>query len=159
MNCPCGSQLPDSQCCSRYIAGEIAPTAEALMRSRYTAYVRQAVDYLIATHDPASRGELDREGILRWSRDANWQGLTIRETVAGGANDETGEVEFVARFREGGREMSHHERSSFVKLEGRWYYQTGKTPRREPERREKRPGPNEPCHCGSGMKYKRCHGA
>jgi SEC-C motif-containing protein len=159
MSCPCGSRLSESQCCGRFIGGECAPTAEALMRSRYTAYVRHEVDYLVETQDAESRRDLDRAAIARWSNEADWLGLTVQGVVAGGPGDETGEVEFVARFRQGGQEQSLHERSQFRKVDGRWFYVAGQVPKRAPERKEKHPGPNEPCHCGSGMKYKRCHGA
>ncbi len=61
--CPCGSGRAFADCCGPLIAGAAAPTAEALMRSRYTAHVRGAVDYIVDTHDAATRGTLDRRAI------------------------------------------------------------------------------------------------
>ena len=121
------------------------------MRSRYTAYVRGEIDYLIATHH--SKQPLDRAAIERFSRESKWQGLEIL-AVQHPAEDE-GIVEFIARA-EG---FSHHERSRFAKIDGRWLYLDGDTPKPTPLRKSATPGRNDPCPCGSGKKYKKCHGA
>ena len=161
MSCPCGSDRPTETCCGPYLAGEPAPTAEALMRSRYTAYVRRDTDYLFATHDPDTLAEVDRESTKRWTREATWLGLKVLDVVKGGPGDQEGEVEFSARWSQKREEHLHHERSLFRKREGRWCYVEGHTPNAVsvPVRRDARPGPNAPCPCGSGKKYKRCHGA
>lgn len=127
------------------------------MRSRYTAYVRGAIDYLIDTHDPSTRGEVDRDGITRWSHQTEWLGLEILETARGGSEDDDGIVEFVARGRSSGAPFAHRERSAFRRRDGRWLYVSG-TQVREPARAGAQVGRNEPCPCGSGKKYKRCHG-
>jgi SEC-C motif-containing protein len=159
MNCPCGSEKPFTECCGPYLAGEPAPTPEALMRSRYTAYVHHEIDYLMATQAPEMRKDVDREATERWSREATWLGLKIIEVKGGGPGDDEGEVEFVARWKQGQDEATHHERSTFRRgKDGRWLYVEGHTPKRAPMRREAAPRPNDPCHCGSGKKYKRCHG-
>ena len=75
--CPCGSGKPESQCCGLYLAGAPAPTAVALMRSRYTAYVRGAIDYLVATHDASTRDTVDVKAVTKWSRQTLWLGLEI----------------------------------------------------------------------------------
>jgi SEC-C motif-containing protein len=137
--------------------GVPAETAEALMRSRYTAYVRGAIDYLIDTHDASTRGEVDRAGITSWSRQTEWLGLEVLDTVRGGASDGEGIVEFIARGRSGGQPFEHRERSHFRRRDGRWFYVDGKQIR-EPTRVTTQVGRNDPCPCGSGMKYKRCHG-
>jgi SEC-C motif-containing protein len=137
--------------------GAPAATAVALMRSRYTAYVRGAIDYLIETHDASTRREVDRAGIISWSRRTEWLGLDILETERGGADDEDGMVEFVARGRSGGTPFAHRERSEFRRHDGRWFYLAGKQVR-EPTRVKAQVGRNDPCPCGSGTKYKRCHG-
>ena len=98
MTCPCESGRPFEQCCGPYLAGAPAPTAEALMRSRYTAYVRQDIDYLVATHDPDTAKDVDPAGMARWARESTWLGLQVLAVVGGGADDQQGEVEFVARF-------------------------------------------------------------
>jgi SEC-C motif-containing protein len=157
-SCPCGSGDVEAACCGPIVDGAPAPTALALMRSRYTAYVRGAVDHLIATQAPETRRGADRDAIARRSRDTSWLGLEIIATEAGGADDDDGIVEFVARGVTRGAPFAQRERSRFRRTDGHWYYVDGKTAA-EPTRRAAAPGRNDPCPCGSGMKYKRCHGA
>jgi SEC-C motif-containing protein len=161
MNCPCGSGQPLDACCAPFVRGDAVPdTAEALMRSRYTAYTQEAVDYIVATHDPATSGEVDRDATAQWAREATWTGLEIVDTVAGGRGDAEGVVEFVAKFELKGQALTHHERSEFKRIDGRWYYATGEMVRPKPVVRDKpKVGRNEACPCGSGKKYKRCCGA
>ncbi len=156
--CPCGSGLAEAACCGPILDGVPAPTALALMRSRYTAYVRGAIDYLVATHDASTRDTVDRAAVARWSRDTQWQGLEIIASERGGEDDDTGIVEFVARGVTRGAPFAQRERSRFRRVDGAWYYVDGKVGA-EPVTRAPAPGRNDPCPCGSGMKYKRCHGA
>ena len=156
--CPCGSGEPEAGCCGPILDGVPAPTALALMRSRYTAYVRGAIDYLIATHDPSTRRTVDRAAIARWSRDTSWQGLEIVACERGEEDDDEGVVEFVARGTTLGTPFAQRERSRFRRVDGTWYYLDGKVGA-APAARPATPGRNDPCPCGSGMKYKRCHGA
>lgn len=156
MSCVCGSGRPAASCCDPVLDGAPAPTAIALMRSRYTAYVRGAIDYLLATHDPATRAGVDRDAVARWSRDTQWLGLEIVATERGGERDDTGVVEFIARGVTSGAPFAQRERSRFRRLDGHWVYTDGSTP---PARAVAAVGRNEPCPCGSGVKYKRCHGA
>ena len=158
MSCPCGTERPIAECCGRYLAGEPAPTAEALMRSRYTAYVEHDIDYIVETHDPERRRDLEPEEASRWSRESKWLGLTIVDSQLGGVEDEEGEVEFIAEWSRDGDEFAHHERSRFRRIAGRWHFVDGREPKRTPAVREARPKPNVPCPCGSGLKFKRCHG-
>jgi SEC-C motif-containing protein len=125
------------------------------MRSRYTAYVRGNIDYVAATHDPATRGSLDVAAATQWSRDTAWAGLEIVTTERGGGSDDTGIVEFIARGTTRGTPFTQHERSRFRRVDGRWHYIDGE----HRVRRAAAPGRNAPCPCGSGAKYKRCHGA
>jgi SEC-C motif domain protein len=156
--CPCGSGSPEAACCARYHRGERAPTALALMRSRYCAFVRGEIDYLMDTHDESTRSSVDRAGIAKWSRETEWRGLEIVATEAGGVDDDTGIVEFIARGATNGRAFAQRERSRFTKHDGAWFYVDGDA-RGEPAKSTPAVGRNEPCPCGSGMKYKRCHGA
>ncbi|MEW6648072.1 MAG: YchJ family protein [Pseudomonadota bacterium] len=127
--CPCGSGKPYAQCCAPWHDGTAAPTAEALMRSRYAAFVLEKVDYLLATWHPSTRpAELVLDAQLRWL------GLEVRHS-RGGSGDDEGEVEFVARCKLHGKAGRLHEVSRFVCEEGRWYYvdgvmQEGKSRRR-----------------------------
>ncbi|RMG38215.1 MAG: YchJ family protein [Gammaproteobacteria bacterium] len=159
-NCHCGSGKAWDSCCGPVIGGERpAETAEALMRSRYSAYVVGAVDYLGETLHPDHRSDWDRNATARWAAEAEWQGLEVVATEAGGPEDEEGVVEFIAHFNEQGRPMVHRERSRFRRVDGRWYYVDGDIPKPRTQRREgPRVGRNDPCPCGSGRKFKKCCG-
>ncbi len=117
--CPCGTGRPYAECCGRYHAGPLrlqAPDAEALMRSRYSAYVLDLDDYLRETWHPRTRPASiePREPGLRWL------GLDVRRCTAIDADHAT--VEFVARCKLGGRAQRVHERSLFERVDGRWHY-------------------------------------
>ena len=124
--CPCGGPSL-ARCCGPYLRGEAHPeTAVALMRSRYTAYVRRNIDYLVSTHAPPG-GAVDPEAIRAWAQRARWQGLTILATRAGGALDAEGEVTFEARYSADGKPGVLRERSRFARRDGRWVYVDGVT--------------------------------
>lgn len=124
--CPCGSGLDDDACCAPILAGAPAPTALALMRSRYTAFVRGAIDHLVATHHARTRGQLDVAALARWSRETLWLGLEIVAVERGGPADAAGVVEFIARGSTRGAAFAQRERSRFRKAGGRWYYLDGR---------------------------------
>ena len=125
--CPCGrvdakKRAADfADCCGRYVdhfSDAPAPDAEHLMRSRYSAFVLERADYLLATwHSSTRPASLDFEA------GAKWLGLDVREHKTTGAD--TAEVEFVARYRVEGRAVRLHERSRFVCEDGRWFYVDG----------------------------------
>lgn len=121
--CPCGTGRDYAACCGRYHAGEAAPDAEALMRSRYSAFVLRDAAYLRASWHPdtcpAELG-LDADGAPA----TTWLGLTVKQHRVTGPD--TAEVEFIARYRVGGGSAVRlHERSRFVRLDGRWLYVDG----------------------------------
>ncbi len=161
--CPCGSGRSLSACCGPFVAGEaLPPTAEALMRSRYTAYVVGAMDYLADTLAPEAKEDFSPEEARKWAEESSWTGLSIRSTEAGGPEDAEGMVEFVAGYRMQGKPFKHHETSRFVRRDGRWFYldgTMGPPVRLAAPRTEPKVGRNDPCPCGSGKKYKKCHGA
>ncbi len=144
-----------------FLNGEKRPaTAAELMASRYVAYTTGAVDYLIETHDPKTRSEIDRKATEEWSRRAEWLGLEIVRTERGGPDDSDGLVEFTARYKRDGQELVHHELSTFRRVDGRWYFVDGDRPASAPVRRASpKVGRNDPCPCGSGKKQKKCCGA
>ncbi|KPN17689.1 YchJ family protein [Arthrobacter sp. Edens01] len=119
--CPCLSGETYGNCCSRFHAGSAwAPTAEALMRSRYTAFVTGDKEYLLRTWHPSGRpARLDLDSEMRWRR------LDILSTEAGGPLDSTGVVTFEARYRQDGDAGVQRERSTFVREDGRWLYVAG----------------------------------
>lgn len=158
-DCPCGSQKSIDACCGPIIGGAPAPTAEALMRSRYTAFTLDNLDYIEKSHAPEIRKDYNRSAAESITADSKWLGLEIRDVVGGGGDDDTGTVEFVTKFSRGGEKFVHHELSNFRKENGDWYYVDGKmNPRAKPIQVDK-VGRNEPCPCGSGKKYKKCCGA
>ncbi|MFZ2394504.1 YchJ family protein [Rhodoferax sp.] len=131
--CPCGrtsahpaksaktQPLPFSACCGPYLdehAPLPAPDAEALMRSRYSAFVLGRRDYLLATWHASTRpADLTLDPAVKWL------GLEVRSQRQ--IDTDHAEVEFVARYREGGRAVRLHERSRFVRESGRWFYVDG----------------------------------
>lgn len=134
-----------------------ATTAAELMASRYVAYATGAIDYLLETHDPKTRAGTDRKSTEAWSKSAEWQGLEILSTERGGADDDEGYVEFIARYRADGVDHAHHERSLFRKVEGRWYFISGqKVTNKTVRKTAPKVGRNDPCPCGSGKKSKKC---
>ncbi|MCG8532139.1 MAG: YchJ family protein [Desulfovibrionales bacterium] len=159
-NCPCGSGLEFSACCEPIIKGEKpAPTAEALMRSRYSAHASGIYEYLGTSMHPQMRGDLSVDEIKEWSEQITWTGLEVLDTKDGGENDITGEVEFVAHYKLGGVPQELREHSFFRKEGDDWYYVEGMVKGQETFVRETpKVGRNEPCPCGSGKKYKKCCG-
>jgi SEC-C motif-containing protein len=160
--CPCTSGRTYADCCGPVIAGERpAATAEALMRSRYSAFAAQAIDYLEDSLMPGTRADFDRQSVTEWARSSEWTGLEIIDTEAGGPDDREGVVEFAAHYRMNGEDRVHHERSRFAKKDGRWFYVDGRVGRRQQTvvREGPKVGRNDPCPCGSGKKYKKCCGA
>lgn len=119
--CPCGSGQSYAACCGPYLDGTALPdTAEALMRSRYTAYTRRHAAYLKATCHPSTPSP---ELVLAES--VKWLGLRILRREAGQTGDSEGQVEFIARYKVGGRAHRLHEVSRFRRFEGRWTYLDG----------------------------------
>lgn len=156
--CPCASGKKFADCCGPYLSGAaLPPTAEALMRSRYSAFATGTVDYLEETLLPGTRDDFDRQAAADWAASSEWTGLQVRQTEKGGTSDDEGYVEFVALFRQEGVDKVHHETGHFQRQDGRWYYVDGAMGTRP--RTVEKVGRNEPCPCGSGKKYKKCCGA
>jgi len=125
--CPCGQTgaskkpLPYAHCCGRFIDAvdtTLAPDAQSLMRSRYSAFVLERADYIRATWDAANYPP-----DFAIQPGAKWLGLEVRATRSTGSD--SAEVEFVARYRVDGRAVRVHERSRFVRSGGRWIYLDG----------------------------------
>lgn len=119
--CPCGSGDVFGSCCGPLLDGvRPAPTAERLMRSRYTAFVRRDTAYLRETWHPTTRpAEVETDLALLWRR------LVVLDRVDGGPFDDRGVVEFQAHWVEGGQRGVLHERSRFVRDGRRWFYVDG----------------------------------
>ncbi|MEV0914904.1 YchJ family metal-binding protein [Streptomyces sp. NPDC049967] len=117
--CPCGLPAEYGACCGRLHAGAAAQTCEALMRSRYAAFVVRDAAYLLRTWHPGTRPDtLDLDPGTRWER------LEILGTTEGSAFHTTGTVTFRAHFKDHGRADSLYEKSRFVRHEGAWVYES-----------------------------------
>jgi SEC-C motif-containing protein len=158
-NCPCDSGLAYGECCEPYIKGvKNPPTAEALMRSRYTAYVEHAIDYIVETCTQDEKDKIDIKQTRAWSEKSKWLGLKVLSSEKGGPDDTEGNVEFKALYEMDGLRDTHHEKAKFSKKDGRWLYEEGNVVPITIVRTGPKVGRNEPCSCGSGKKYKHCCG-
>ena len=120
--CPCGRPLAYARCCGRWHAGPEAleaPTAEDLMRSRYSAFALGLLDYLEETWHPSTRPL----AIAPLPAGLRWLGLDVRRHVVQDADHAV--VEFIARSKLGGRAERLHETSRFLRENGRWFYLDG----------------------------------
>lgn len=119
--CPCGSGDLFGACCGPLLAGRAeAPTAERLMRSRYTAFALRDAEHLRRTWHPTTRPDT-----IEFGDDLTWRRLLILDKVAGGPFDHDGVVEFEAFWRQGEQRGSMRERSRFVREDRRWLYIDG----------------------------------
>ena len=143
--CPCGSGIALDDCCGKWHQGQPAPSAERLMRSRYSAYTLGLIDYLVATTLPAQQAALDRDSMRAWSLGSTWLGLEVEGSEL---IDTHAFVTFTARWHDGDGEHRHRERSAFVQQAGRWYFIDPTVPLKA--------GRNDPCPGGSGQKFKKC---
>ncbi len=157
--CVCGSGREFEACCAPLLGGQAALTAEAMMRARYTAFVVGNLDYIERTHAAEVRELFDRLQAERIVDEAEWLGLSVRRVVDGGPDDQSGQVEFVARYKQRGQIYDQHELATFRREDGLWLYQSGQLNPKSPPRQVEKLGRNDPCSCGSGMKYKKCCGA
>jgi SEC-C motif-containing protein len=159
-DCPCGSGKEYEACCGPLIRGTApAETPESLMRSRYTAFARQAMNYIEETLHPSQRHDYDPAGSAKWARESEWQGLEILEVRDDPGNADRGTVEFKAHYRRKGTPQVHHEIAEFRRTNGTWYFYDGKMVGAGQFKRETpKVGRNDPCPCGSGKKYKKCCG-
>lgn len=162
--CPCDSGQAYQQCCFSFIEGSQLPeTPERLMRSRYTAYTKNNLDYIKSTmQGPAAEG-FDKESALSWAKKITWLGL---EVIDAQQNGDKGQVEFIAQYLEKRREKHIHEVSQFERVEGRWFYVDGEQvacchgddhSHHDHEHSHETPkvGRNDACPCGSGKKFKK----
>jgi SEC-C motif-containing protein len=163
--CPCRVREDDKRefaaCCGPYLARTApAPTAEALMRSRYSAFVKLDIDYLEETLTVDQRKTFDRGPTEDWAN-SEWLGLDIVETENGLEGDEVGTVTFAAHFIRKNGPKAHREKALFKRegAEGRWFFAGEIAVKPVPVVKGDQPGRNDPCPCGSGKKYKKCCGA
>ncbi|PNW28675.1 YchJ family protein [Formosa algae] len=123
MKCPCCSGKSYEACCElAHLDILQVQTAEALMRSRYSAFVLANGDYLMKSHHKSTRPTKEQKAIVKWAKSVDWIRLNILNTTKGLANDTEGTVEFKAMFQERGELQMIHENSRFINDNGCWYY-------------------------------------
>lgn len=122
------------------------------MRSRYTAFCKGNTEYLITTRHPAQRQADDRQTLAQTIAETEWLGLRVLTCDRSKEAVGVGTVEFVAFYQSQGNLGQLHERSDFIRYNNRWYYHHGTI------LAPLSIGRNDPCWCGSGKKYKKCHG-
>jgi len=157
--CPCGSGAPFATCCEPIINGtRESETAEELMRARYSAFVTHAIDFIVASTHSHSRKDVDLAFIREWSETSTWLGLEILDTKQ--VNENKAFVSFEAHFTQEGEDHRHREKSLFERENGHWRFVSGEDLKNPTVRYEvPLPGRNDPCPCGSGKKFKKCHGS
>lgn len=157
--CPCGSGASFADCCEPIIKGtRESETAEQLIRARYSAFVTHAIDFIVASTHSRTRKEIDLTFIREWSETSTWHGLEIIEVKQ--VNENKAFVSFEAQFTQHGEDQHHREKSLFERENGQWRFVTGEELKNPTVRYETPPpGRNDPCPCGSGRKFKKCHGS
>jgi SEC-C motif-containing protein len=126
-----------------------------LLKARYEAFVRGDVDFILESHHPETRSQVDRESIRKWSQESKWLGLEVE-----GLEDhqDHAHIRFKVEYERDFSKFTHAEIADFRKYEERWYYYDSEFPNPETNRRsQEKIGRNDPCHCGSGKKFKKCH--
>lgn len=125
--CPCGSKQNYTGCCGAIISGKLtAETCLELMKSRYTAYTKADINYLMLSHHSKTRpAAKERAEIKQWANSVRWMQLIIVNTWHGKASDKNGYVEFKALYFENGQIQQIHEKSLFERENGKWVYVSG----------------------------------
>ena len=145
--CPCGHGQYAS-CCRPLHLGQLhASSAEQLMRSRYSAFAKQQIDYVLHTTAIGQQAALDKVAIRDWSQANQWLKLEVVQAQEK-LDKNHAQVEFKAHYHDGQQAQVHHEISHFVKFEQRWYFLDPTT--------EMKITMKQPCICGSGRKFKQC---
>ncbi len=146
--CPCQSGKHYQDCCEPLHRQQLPLTAEQLMRSRYSAYVLQRIDYIVQTTVPSQQSLLDQAALRQWAETTRWVGLQVL-THRADVDKSHSTVEFKAYFENAEGRQEHHEKSLFVKIGERWFFVDPSVPL---------PTMKQPCVCGSGKKFKHCCG-
>ncbi len=153
--CECGSGQDYMGCCGQYHQDMASPlTTEALLRSRYCAYVREYNQYLNSTWHSSTRPS----DAIQHNPQLTWRGLEVLTIDGGSEQDAKGNIEFIAHYTIAGRPEELHERSHFVREAGRWFYVDGDDLVPTHVTASGKIGRNDPCPCGSEKKYKKCCG-
>jgi SEC-C motif domain protein len=158
LSCYCGSSQNYASCCGPYHKNYSAPTAVALMRSRYSAFCGGNMEYIQNTMRGKALKDYDAMDAMQWAESINWISLEIVAEYPHPEQQDHAYVEFIARFIDKATLSVIHERSAFKRIDGRWYYTEGHPPKHKRTPKESALGRNTPCPCESGKKFKQCHG-
>ena len=151
--CFCGNTLAFEECCQPIIDGKLnAKDAEALMRSRFSAYFINDYQYILKTYTPANRSKLTIKELATSAQDTQWRYLQV---LAHQTQKNTAKVEFKAFYKVGDSYFVMHELSGFVFEAGNWLYADGEMQKGSGEYTPER---NSQCLCGSNKKFKKCCG-
>jgi SEC-C motif-containing protein len=154
--CPCCSGRPYESCCLPILEGRHATTAEALVRSRYTAFAMKRLDHVENTHAPEIKDDFNRAEAERIAEEFEWSNLRIHKASEDG--DEA-EIEYVMQVRKDKALITKAAKSRFRKESGRWLFVSTKPAPHLEQIRSTKVNRNDPCPCASGKKYKKCCGA
>lgn len=131
-------------------------TPKELLEKRYQAFASGDVDFVLQTHHPETRDAIEEKAVEAWSKGSQWKGLEVSEVKEEG--DKTF-IHFTVRYERKFETVNHTEWAEFRKEDGKWYYYDSEFPSPETIRRsDEKVGRNDPCPCGSGKKFKKCHG-
>lgn len=151
-HCYCCSGKLFSECCEPLLLGQVsAPDAEALMRSRFSAYCTKNYDYILSTYGSQQRSQLTSESLAESAAGSKWLALKVIDFQA--QSQYTATVEFIATYSESKNLFQMHELSSFELQDGMWRYTTGIM---KENTGKLKIGRNDSCFCGSGKKFKQC---
>ena len=128
-----------------------------LLEARYNTFVAGDVDFILESHHPETRAQVDRASIQAWSKESQWHGFEVEsERVEG----DKAFLRFAVRYTRGTETFTHREDAEFRKSDAKWMYFDSQFPKQESIKRDgEKTGRNDPCPCGSGKKFKKCHGA
>lgn len=162
--CPCRASdaktVDLKDCCGPILAGKsAAPTAESLMRARYSAYAQKNMAFIDGSQIMLPGENFNQADALKWAEGSEWKGMKVVSTKKGTASDNTGIVEFEAYYQDkaSGKDLVHKETALFEKVDGAWKFKDGNIAGAQPIKRlEAKVGRNDPCSCGSGKKFKKC---
>lgn len=154
MQCYCNKPLAFESCCEPLILGkQMANSPEELMRSRFSAYVIQNYDYILATYAPVQRIKLSLNELIDSAASTKWLRLFVHNSEQ---KNTSGKVEFSAYYQLDGQVYLMHETSDFIFENKQWYYTTGLIHKDSGAYVQQR---NDLCLCASGKKFKKCCGA
>jgi len=143
---------------SRSMANKAWPKSpQKLLEARYQAYQDGDVDYILESIHPKKRDQHQRDSVAAWAKSAKFLALNIESVQEDG---DQAWIDFSVQYEQDGNVTDHVEKAEFQRADDRWYYFDSTYPKGQTIRREApKVGRNDPCPCGSGKKYKKCHGA